>query len=285
MNVGQYILIADAGGTSTQWCLLDNDGTLIRDLNATPINVCVLSDYEINTALRQIDVLLESARVLHFYGAGCGNEEDCNRIIKQLREIGYFGELHIHSDMMGTARALFGNTPGIACILGTGSNSCLYDGEKITANITAMGYILGDEGSGAAIGKLFLKKLLRGDLPGTVTEKFFAHTGWSQSDIYEKVYREPRANKFLASLATFVHDNIDNPRVRAIVEEEFDNFFNNIICRYPNASNLPVSCIGSIAYYFDQSLRAAASRHNMVIDRIERSPIQGLLRYHTPLIK
>lgn len=283
MTIGKDILIADAGGTSTRWCLLGQDGTLIRDLSAAPINTCVLTDYEINAALRQIDVLLESACTLHFYGAGCGNEKECNRIIKQLRDIGYFGELHIHSDMMGAARSLLGHKSGIACIIGTGSNSCLYDGEKIVDNVPAMGYILGDEGSGAAIGKRFLRKLIRGDLPGAVTEKFFASTGWKVSDIYEKVYREPRANQYLASFASFVHENINCPQVRSVVEDEFDIFFRNIICRYKNADKLPISCIGSVAYYFDQSLRAAASRHNMVIDRIERSPVQGLLKFHSPL--
>lgn len=283
MTIGKDILIADAGGTSTRWCLLGNDGTLIRDLNAAPINACVLSDYEINAALRQIDVLLESAHVLHFYGAGCGNEKECNRIIKQLRGIGYFGELHIHSDLMGAARALLGHNAGIACIIGTGSNSCLYDGEKIVENIPPLGYILGDEGSGTAIGKRFLKKLIRGDLPGAVTEKFFASNGWKVSDIYEKVYREPRANKYLASFANFVYENISTPQVRAVVEDEFDTFFRDIICRYNNATKLPVSCIGSVAYYFDQSLRASASRHNLVIDRIERSPVQGLIKFHSPV--
>lgn len=280
MELGKDILVADAGGSSTRWCLLSKDGYLKRDLYAAPINVCVQNDLELKAAVAPADILLESSCEVYFYGAGCANEKECDRMIKQFRDTGYLGALQINSDMVGAARALFGDTSGIACIIGTGSNSCSYDGREIVEHIPPLGYILGDEGSGAAIGKRFLKQLIRGYLPGIVVEKFLSSNNLDISDIYEKVYREPRANKFLASLAPFILEHIYYSEVRAVVEEEFDAFFSEIICKYKNANKLPISFIGSVAYHFSHLLRTAASRHGLTVDKIERTPINGLLKYH-----
>lgn len=283
MELGNDILIADAGGTSTRWCLLSTDGYLKRDMFAAPINVCVQNDRELRAALTPADILLESSKIVYFYGAGCAGEQECERVSNQFRELGFNGELHVNSDILAAARSLLGYNPGIACILGTGSNSCLYTGKEIAANIRPLGYIIGDEGSGASIGKRFLKRLLRDELPLAVYEEFMSVNQLSVSAIYEKVYREPRANKFLASLTHFVQAHINVPEVYTVVEEEFDEFFKGIVCKYSNAAHLPVSFVGSVAYYFSQILRTTASRYGLTINKIEKNPMKGLLKYHNKL--
>lgn len=280
MQPGRDILIADAGGTSTRWCLLGADGYVKRDLHAAPVNVCVLDDRMILAAFHAVDVLLESSSAVYFYGAGCATGHECDRVMAAFRETGFTGELHVHSDMFGAARALFGDEGGVACILGTGSNSCLYDGCRIVKNIPPLGFILGDEGGGASIGKRFLKRLIREELPEDIAKSFYAQETQSISDIYEKVYREPRPNKFLASITEFVHDNIHEAAVRGVVEGCFDDFLDVVVSGYGDLRDCPIGFVGSVAYYFDDILRTAASRHGLTVSHIERNPMPGLLRYH-----
>jgi len=184
--------------------------------------------------------------------------------------------------MLGAARSLFGDKPGIAAILGTGSNSCLYNGVDVVCNIPPLGFILGDEGSGASIGKRFLKRLMRKDLSEELLNEFLDEYDLDIPAIYAKVYRENKANMFLASLTQFISKHIDDIRIRSVVQEEFDIFFEGIICRYPDAAAYPIGCIGSVAYYFNDILRASASRHSLAIGRVERNPMAGLLQYHYP---
>lgn len=282
MELRKDILIADAGGTSTRWCLLSKQGYLRRDLYASPINVCVQSDFELRTALQHVSVLLDSSAEVYFYGAGCNSPAECDRITRQFREVDYSGELSVASDMLGAARSLFGNKPGIAAILGTGSNSCLYNGTGVVSNIPPLGFILGDEGSGASIGKRFLKRLIRNDFSNELLNEFLDEYDLDIPAIYAKVYRENKANMFLASLTQFIAKHTDDVRVRAVVQEEFDIFFEDIISRYPDAAAYPIGCIGSIAYYFNDILRTSASRHSLSIDHVERNPMVGLLKYHYP---
>lgn len=275
------ILIADAGGTSTRWCLLDADGHIRRDMHGAPINACLLGDEGLRDALRPVEVLSTSSQAVYFYGAGCANERECGRIATHIRALGYDGELHIQSDMAGAARSLFGDRPGLACILGTGSNSCLYDGDKVVRNIAPLGYLLGDEGSGASIGKRFLKALMRGQMPSGLISMFYDESRLSPADIYEKVYREPRPNTFLASLTHFIRAHISEAPVRKVVSDEFDAFFGMVTSGYDNACSYPVGFVGSVAYCFGQLLRDSASRHGMEVARIDQDPMPGLLRYHS----
>ncbi|MCM1005754.1 MAG: ATPase [Prevotella sp.] len=280
MEAGKNILIADAGGTGTRWCLTDKAGDVKRDLHAGAINACVMSETEIYNAMLGAETLMYSAGEIHFYGAGCATDEQCNRVYKQLRKFGFKGDITVNSDMYGAARALLGNSPGIACILGTGSNSCMFNGTEITAQVSPLGYILGDEGSGAAIGKRLLKDLLRNELPEEISEQFFQENSLTIHDIYEHVYRQPIANMYLASLTKFINKHINDTRVRRVVEDEFESFFSNIISRYAKSEHMPIAFIGSVAYYFGNILRTVASRHKMNVVRIERNPIEGLIKYH-----
>ena len=282
MSFAGNILIADAGGTSTRWCLLGPDGQVLQDLSGAPVNVCVLDDSELHDAIHAVLPLSESASAVYFYGAGCAGETECNRLTSQFQSFGFKGDLHIHSDMVGAARSLFGDKSGIACILGTGSNSCLYDGREIIKNIPPLGFILGDEGGGAYMGKKFLKALIRGELPDHITKRFNDSFGLTVSDIYERVYRRPQPNKFLASIASFVHEQMCEESVSNIVSECFDDFFEVLLKGY-DTDSYQVGFTGSVAYYFEKSLRESASRHGITISTIEQNPMAGLLRYHSPV--
>lgn len=284
MTYGRDILIADAGGTNTRWCVLGRDGYLKRDLQSLPINACVTSDGEINRSLHSVETLISSCSEIYFYGAGCASDMECNRIRNAFSAIGYEGEVFVYSDMVGAARALFGNEKGVACILGTGSNSCFYDGQEIVYNVPPLGYILGDEGGGAAIGKRFLKALLRNDLPEYISENFFKESTVDVAGLYDRVYRRPYANQSLASITKFIHKYIDEPSVRHIVEEEFDEFFRCVVNRYRVDSSVSIAFIGSVAYYFDNILRTTASRYDRNIAAILRNPVEGLIRYHRNLL-
>ena len=275
------ILIADAGGTSTQWCLVTPEGAVRQSLTGAPINAAVHSDSQIADALSEISGMLQVTQRVCFYGAGCSNHTDCQRVVTQLENAGFIGEAEVYTDMMGAARALFGDNPGIACILGTGANSCLYDGREIVENIPPLGYILGDEGGGAAIGKRFLKALIRRELPPDLTDRFFTEPGNSVASVYENVYRRPVANKYLASLTRYVYENLGEACMRQLVTDEFTLFLSTVVSRYSRATELPVSFIGSVAYYFADILKECAATQGLTVGQILRDPMEGLIRYHS----
>ena len=190
-------------------------------------------------------------------------------------------QVEAHSDLLGAARALCGHNYGIASILGTGANSCLYDGERIIANTPALGYILGDEGSGGVMGRLFLHELYKGVLSENIRLEFEQEYSLKMSDVIQRVYREPMPNRFLASLAPFVHRHLSDPAVKRLVTDNFRDFFRYNIRPY-NHSELPVSFVGSVAWYFRDQLAEAADIEGFTIDTILKSPIEGLLRFHIP---
>ena len=186
-------------------------------------------------------------------------------------------QVEAHSDLLGAARALCGHNCGIASILGTGANSCLYDGRRIVANTPALGYILGDEGSGAVLGRRFLNALYKGVLSKEIRDSFEAETGLTMAAIIDRVYRQPLANRFLASLSEFIHRHLDDEAVREIVISNFDDFFLRNIVPY-GRRDLPVSFVGSIAWHYQSELQASAIRQGFTLGTILKTPIEGLLR-------
>ena len=185
-------------------------------------------------------------------------------------------QVEAHSDLLGAARALCGHNYGIASILGTGANSCLYDGRRIIANTPALGYILGDEGSGGVLGKLFLHELYKGVLSEKICSEFEREYGLTMADVIQRVYREPMPNRFLASLAPFIHRHLSDDAVRQIVIRNFRDFFRYNIRPY-GLSDMPVSFVGSIAFHFRDQLTEAALAENFRLGKILQSPIEGLV--------
>jgi len=220
-----------------------------------------------------------SLKWVFFYGAGCIPEKK-GVVEKVLRKVFPDADrIEVESDLLGAARAVCQHQEGLACILGTGSNSCLYDGEKIMENIPPLGYILGDEGSGAVLGKLFLNALFKGALPDGMKEDFLQSSGLSYSEIIQRVYRQPMANRFLASTSLYISEHLDVPALRDLVKQNFRDFFHKNIAQY-GRHDLPVGAIGSIAYHYRDLLQEVAEEEGYKLSTVAKSPMEGLVTYH-----
>lgn len=280
-------LIIDSGSTKTDWCLTYGEKK-IKTAKSEGINPFFQSDEIIARIFRDSIAELQIPNTLsgiYFYGAGI-RKEMSNRLHDIiLKAINYNIiknsnlTISVEGDLLGAARALCQHEEGIACILGTGSNSCLYDGSKIIDNTPPLGFILGDEGSGAVLGIKFLNALYKRRLPNSLLEEFEKEQKLSLTEIIERVYRQPMPNRFLASLSNFIHKHIETDEVMEIIIEHFRMFFKNNIDRY-NRKDLPVNFIGSMAFHYHKQLNDCALSEGYTIGKIVTSPIDGLIKYH-----
>lgn len=284
------ILIADSGSTKTDWCLCDN-GTVLATIQTQGINPYHQTEELIEQVITEEllpQLTAQSSRLtaqssqlkVIFYGAGCANETANNRVAEAIRKVLGVTDITIYSDLVGAARALCGHEEGIACVLGTGSNSCLYNGKEITANIPPLGYILGDEGSSAVLGRRLVGDCLKNQLPEAIREEFLAEYGLTQEIILEKVYRQPLANRFLASLTPFLSKHREVPEVHRLLVESFVDFFVRNVKQYRRPW-LPIHFVGSIAFAFSAELKEAAESLGMELGSVVKSPIEGLVRFHS----
>lgn len=276
------ILIADAGSSKVKWAVVSGSGedlTFVTD----GLNALLAEQEEVNAKLSEVRSRLEGKAIgeVWYYGSGCAIPRVCRKMSEAIESTLGAAEVHVSSDLLGAARSLFGHRRGIACILGTGSNSCLYDGDGIERNVPSLGYVLGDEGSGAALGKRLVAEAFKGQLPANVREKFLDTYQLTLTDILDKVYRSSAPNKFLASLVPFLSDNIWNPYVYSLVLEELISFVKKNVAMYDGAHFLPVSFIGSIAANFEKILREAAASQGYTVSEITADPMAGLIRYHS----
>ena len=274
------ILIADSGSTKTDWCVAE-DGRILRRIQAGGINPVFLTDEELREAAAEAASLLEDIRpeAIRFYGAGCIPTQ-AERVIRALREaFPATDRVEVASDMLGAARALCGHQAGIACILGTGSNSCFYDGERIVANVSPLGFILGDEGSGAVLGRLLVGALLKNQLTPGLKEAFLEQYALTPADIIERVYRRPLPNRFLASLSPFLAEHLEDAGVHQLVLDAFRDFLRRNVMQYDWQAH-DVHCCGSIAFHYKKILAEAAVSLGIRIGQIIQSPMEGLVRYH-----
>lgn len=271
------ILIADSGSTKTDWCV--DNGAVIHTMGINPFHQSAESIRQIlcNELLPQLPekILLDE---IHFYGAGCTPEKSV--IVKEALEVLFpQASIHVKSDLLGAAHALCGKTKGIACILGTGSNSCYYDGEQIVQNVSPLGYILGDEGSGAVLGKRLVGDCLKNQLPQDICNAFLETFGLTPSTIIEKVYRQPQANRFLASLTPFLSAHREVPQIHKLLVSSFTDFFHRNVMQYPY-QDTPVHFVGSIAWHFKEEVKEAAQLLGIHTGKFIQSPIGELLKYH-----
>lgn len=266
-------LIADSGSTKTDWAL-DSLRVQTQGLNPFHLTDEAIADVLSNELRPQLAG--RSFEAIRFYGSGVTpqQQERMERLLKMA--FPQATSIAAYSDMLGAARALCGHDEGLACILGTGSNSCLYNGEHIVANVSPLGYVLGDEGSGAVLGRLFLNALYKGRLPQTLVSDFEQATGLDMPQVIERVYRQPLANRFLASLAPFIHQHIDEPGIQHIVTQNFRAFINNNLKPY-GRTDLPIAAVGSVAFYFRQQLEEAAKAEGFKLGMVLRSPLDGQL--------
>lgn len=227
------------------------------------------------------DLPFGKIKEVNYYGAGVHNEEKANIVKEAMLSVFPNAKIEIGHDLLAAARALLGTESGFAAILGTGTNSCIYDGDKITHHIDSAAYILGDEGSGCYIGKKLLTDFIRGIMPKRVSEEFYSVYKLTPDEIMDKVYTEPLANRFCASFSKFAYDNnVNIEYTQKIVEDSFEDFFANLVSHYPNYKSYTFNCIGSVGYNFRNVLEAKANEYGMTVGKIIRSPIDDLVKFH-----
>lgn len=283
-------LIVDSGSTKTSWCFafLPNtksaDGA--RTVTTEGLNPAVMSAEEVEEkiakalshCLQSLSISAADVDNVFFYGAGCIAGR-AGVVSESISSILVDARIYVADDLLGAARALCGHKAGIACILGTGSNSCLYDGKNIVAHTPALGYVLGDEGSGAVLGRKFLNAVLKQTLPENIRKRFLQESGLDMAEVINRVYRSPAPNRFLASMSKYIHGYLDEKEVRDIVVDNFEDFIRNNILAYGDKFRT-INVVGSIAYHYKEQLTEAASRNGFQIGKIIKSPIEGLIEYH-----
>ena len=276
------ILIADSGSTKTDWAVVDN-GRQVVAMSTQGINPFHQDAENIATVIEE-ELLPKMGNIepegIFFYGSGCREDKVemmCGILGKAFPQC---ARIEAQGDLLAAARAVCGEREGIACIMGTGANSCLYDGNRVVENTPPLGYILGDEGSGAVLGKLFVNALFKGQLPSKLKDEWLEETGLSLNIIINKVYREPLANRFLASTSRFIHQHLSVEPLERMVVYNFREHFRRNVNQY-GRKDLTVGAIGSVAYYYREQLQKAATVEGYTLGKVMRSPMDGLVRYHS----
>lgn len=268
--------IADSGSTKCEWIF--GDGDRILRLRTAGINAVQQSPDAIRAVLAELPPL-DGVEELRFYGAGCGDSFPEASAVLRRELAARFGPgtaIGLGSDLLGAARALFGRGEGIACILGTGSNSCHCRGGEIVAHVPPLGYVLGDEGSGAVLGRNLVNGIFKGTIP--LREEFLRTFALTYAGLIRRVYREPAANRFLASFAPFIRAHLDCVPVREMVVRSFGEFAARNLSGYP--AGLPVAFVGGVAAHFEEPLREAMAAAGREVVRIVCSPAEEIWKYH-----
>lgn len=275
-------LIADAGATKIQWMVTDGHQ------NFGPYETSGFNPYFMEPRILE-DILAkelvpylktETIRDIYYYGAGCSTNQKCGIVDEALKEEFPHADIEVLHDLLGAARSLLNRQPGIACILGTGSNSCLFDGSTITENVKSLGYLFGDEGSGAFLGKLLLTEYLRERLPENISNAFDKRFGYSLENILDAVYNRPHPNQFLSSFSKFIGDHISDPSMVDLVERNFDEFFKKQVTLYTDYRDHHIGVVGSVGFHFQDIFRKVAKKYHVEAGEILQNPIFGLVRYH-----
>lgn len=274
-------LIADSGATKAEWCLLKNgrkktlftQGISPYFLNTEQIYQ--LLEKELKPRLRK-----EEIHEIYYYGTGCANPLNARSVKKAISKSFSGAKVEVTHDLMGAARALCGRDKGVACILGTGANSCYYNGKKILKNSPGLGYVLGDEGSGAYLGKKVIQYYLYGTFDDELRGRFDLTYTTNASEILENVYKKPLPNRYLAGYARFLADNRGHYMIENIIEDGLNDFFFTHLCKYREAWSLPIHFAGSIAFGFKDVLQQLCNSYEFELGRVMKNPMEGLIEYH-----
>lgn len=275
------ILIADAGSTKTEWVLLHKGRQ--QSIDTIGLSPYFLTSAQITDVLKK-DVLpaLRTANIdaVYFYGTGCLNPQNNKQVSSAIKSVFNKAKIYVTNDVDGAAIGLFGEDKGVACILGTGSSSCFYNGKKITKNNPGLGYALGDEGSGAYLGKKVLQYYLYNTFDEDLRARFDAAYVTNPNEILENVYKKPMPNRYLASFAKFLADNRGHYMIENIIEDGLNDFFFTHLCKYNEAWKYPISFVGGIAYGFKDVVKELCLTYNFELGGILQKPMKGLIEYH-----
>ncbi|MEO6288962.1 MAG: BadF/BadG/BcrA/BcrD ATPase family protein [Ginsengibacter sp.] len=275
-------LIADSGSTKTEWCLLNGNKKIIFTTQGLSPYFVTKDDFE--SILKQhVEPLTIKKQVaeIYFYGTGCKNPDNKKMVKKALNAVFPGAYVSVENDLLGAAKSLCGKEKGLACILGTGSNSCYFSGKRIVRNIPGIGYILGDEGSGAYFGKKVIQHFLYDIFDDDLKSRFDAKFVTTDNEILTAVYTQPLPNRYLASFAIFLAENRGHYMIENIIEDGLDDFFCVHINNYKESKNLPVHFTGSIAFGFKDVLIQLCDKYQLQAGSILKNPLEGLIKYHS----
>ncbi|MDT8401101.1 MAG: ATPase [Bacteroidales bacterium] len=276
------IIIADSGATKTNW-IISGEGEVKNRIQTTGLNPNFSSAHQIMSVIHEnISPLAEPGQQheIHFYGSGCSGDFLCNKVSKAISRIFPGSIVEVNGDLLGAARALLGNNMGIACILGTGSNSCLYDGEKIISNIPPLGFILGDEGSGASLGKQLLADYLKGIMPAEVAKLFGKEFATDKDKVIKEVYRGEFPSKYIASFVVFLRENLNKDYCKKLLIASFEDFIERNIMHYDGYKEMKISFTGSIAWYFKVILLKVLKEAGLKAGEVIKEPAERIMDYH-----
>ena len=275
-------LIADSGATKAEWCLLINGkGKTIITQGISPY--FLNTEQIVELLLKELKPELKNIEVdeVFYYGTGCSNPANAKSVQKAIKKVFENAKTDVQHDLMAAARALCGRKKGIACILGTGSNSCYYNGKKIVKNSPGLGYVLGDEGSGAFLGKKVVQYYLYDTFDEELRGRFNATYNTSAAEILENVYKKPLPNRYLAGFTKFLADNRDHYMIENIIEDGLNDFFFTHLCKYKEVWNMPVNFAGSVAFGFKDVLQQLCNSYEFELGSVRKNPMEGLIEYHS----
>ena len=275
-------LIADSGSSKTEWCLIS--GETKRSFLTQGLSPYFLSAEQIEYIIEnELCPKLKKAEPdeVFFYGTGCSNTDNIRLVKKAINKVFAGAVVTVNHDLMAAARALCGNEKGVACILGTGSNSCYFNGKKIIKNSPGLGYVLGDEGSGAYLGKKVVQYFLYNTFDADLMDRFKAKFNTNSSEILSAVYKKPLPNRYLASFAIFLAENRGHYMIENIIEDGFNDFFFNHIYKYRESWTLPIHFTGSIAFGFKDVLKEMCNTYELQLGKVLKRPMDGLIKYHS----
>lgn len=275
-------LIADSGSTKAEWCLLD--GKNKKRITTQGISPYFLSSQQMVNLL-EVELLSKLSGIspnrIHYYGTGCSTPNNTIIVKRGLKKLFPKAIINVNTDLMGAAKALCGDKKGVACILGTGSNSCYYNGRKIINNSPGLGFILGDEGSGAYLGKKVVQYFLYNTFDPDLMDRFKSKYNTDKTTILDAVYKQPLPNRYLANFVEFLVENRGHFMVENIIEDGFNDFFFTHICKYKESWTLPINFIGSVAFGFKDVLIDMCQSYELELGKVLKQPMDGLIKYHS----
>ncbi len=276
-------LVADSGSTKAEWCLLES-GKKRKTVITQGISPYFLNGRQVQDILqRELLPRLKGVvpGVVHYYGTGCSNPANVKLLKLAMKKVFPLAKINVEHDLLGAAKALCGREKGIACILGTGSNSCFFNGKKIVKNSPGLGYVLGDEGSGAYLGRKVVQYYLYNTFDEDLMDRFNARFNMDAPTILDAVYKQPLPNRFLAGFTIFLVENRGHYMIENIIEDGLNDFFFNHIYKYRESWTLPIHFVGSVAYGFRDVLKDMCASYELQLGRVIKKPMDGLVAYHS----
>ncbi|NML72383.1 ATPase [Chryseobacterium sp. RP-3-3] len=281
------VAIVDSGSTKSDWVILDDFKKVFLKTETIGFNPnfinreLIVSEIEKNSSLILVK---NSITKIFFYGSGCGVKKNCETIEEELKKIFTKAEIVVKEDLMAAAYAAYGGKPAVVCILGTGSNSCYFDGENLKIKLPSLGFLIGDEGSGSAIGKQLVRRYFMQKLPADLLAEFEQNYTLTVEDALQNMYHSPRPNAYLADFNKFVIERKEHPYFKDMVYKEMKDFFEYQVIPYEESKDAEINFIGSIAYYYEDILRSVAEEFHLNVGHVVQKPIESLVDYHIKYI-